>query len=352
MTDKNRDVKISPTVVIETQTFDLDKVLKEIGPGFRALIKRKEPSWCDGIVDTIELDPDEPLSMDKLRREYGGRKLQIIVHDANGDYVTSRTVKFPDPPRYEGREIHRDTGQQPQAQAQQSNALAEMTTIFKLMMDSQERQTNSMVNAMDRRLDVLERGKPGTAITPSQKAEKPLSHVKESLATIKAIEDLKKEMGLDKPDSPSAGESTVSRAVEQFTDLLVKKEEAKIERDIKASQTKTAAPGLPPASTYTPPPENGRASAAQAVENLTDLEFAAHAKRRLEGMDEQQRERLLDAVLGEEEEEETEETGTKSSDDVRSSSSQVQVIEDNEDEDTDVDKEISNAQSESHSVHG
>lgn len=299
MTDKTN------AIIIESRSFDLDKVLSEIGSGFRAVIKRKEPTWCDGVIDTIELDPEEPISMDFLRREYGGRKLQIVIQDAKGDYVTMRTVKFPDPPRSEGRDMVRDGhGPGNAAQAQQSigggGSFADLKSIFELMIGAQKEQTQTILGAMSSRLDAIER-RPATtaAAAPQTTPGRPLSAIKESLAAIKEIETLKAEMGFTQQQDHAPQENSLNKALDKFIDLQLEAEQAKIRRDIaRSNQEAPGRPALPPASTYTPPgaqtPAQRPADAQAMIAGLSDIELAAHVKTRLENMTPEQRDHLME----------------------------------------------------------
>jgi len=340
-------------IIIESKSFDLDKVLKEVGSGFKAVIKRIEPSWCDGHIDTIELDPDEPISMETLRQEYGGRKLQIVIQKPDGDYVTARTVKFPDPPRREGRVLNRyeEEGSRPQSTAA-PNMLGEMKSIFELMLNSQERQMTGLTTAMEKRLDSLERGS-GQGLG-SAGPMKPTDHVKQSLAMIKQIEDLKSEMGFNKaPDQEQ--ENSVTRAIDKFTDLMIEKEQAKIKASIEAQSKQQTSPALPAASTYTPPAEAQSnepatpADAARTIEGLSDIELAAHVKNRLEKMDPEDREKAFSSFADlfdlEEEEEDDEEdlSGEENSSNIESLG-RVKVIQD-EDEDLPSDSESASSPS-------
>lgn len=326
----------SKAIIVDN--FDLDKVLREIGQGYSAVIKRKEPTWCDGIIDTIELDPDEPISMDFLKREYGGRKLQITIQDAEKKYVTARTVKFPDPPRYEGRLLIREVEGQP-APGQQSgaNVLGEVKGIFELMLTSQEKQMDGLVKTMEKRLESLERTQNAPVYGPAQPqqpAHSPTNQLKQSFAMIKQIEELKGEMGMGAPEQEQ--DNSITRAVDKFTDLMIEKEQAKIKAQMDAAeQHQQGAPALPAASTYTPPqqPQQPRGDNVSGIfSNLSDIEFAAHVKNRLESLDPEDRDRAISTFVEmyepEEEEEEEIETSEESESDLSSGS--VKVIDDGE----------------------
>lgn len=285
------------TKAIIVEHFDLDKVLREVGQGYRAQIKRKEPTWCDGLIDTIELDADDPISMDFLKQEYGGRKLQIVIQDADGNYVTARTVKFPDPPKKEGRELKRWEEERPAVpQSNGAGLLGEMKSIFELMLTSQEKQLAGIIDSFDRRLDAVERSRPGDG---GGRNVLPFDHIKQSLSTIKQINTLKEEMGID--SAPQASEeNSITRAVDKFTDLMIEKEQAKIKREIETHTAAQTAPPLPPSSQYTPPQQQAQEpaestaeSTTAAISGLSDVEFAAHVKNRLDALEPEERAEII-----------------------------------------------------------
>lgn len=64
----------------------VEKILSDVSTGWKVQIQRIEPSWCKGILETIDVDDGNPVDIDYLVRTWGGEKLRLRVKDPNGIY--------------------------------------------------------------------------------------------------------------------------------------------------------------------------------------------------------------------------------------------------------------------------
>lgn len=270
---------------------DLDRLFAEVGEGFRMVVRRSEPSWCDGHLETVELDPAEPLNMDQLRERYGGRKLQIKILNQKGDYVANRTVKFPDPPKHDGAILI-----QGQQQTAPDNS-GTMRDLFEIMIQGQRETANAMIGMLTNRVQGLEQALqaaqdralgivPAVTTGPSGGFE----GIKESIRAIQEIEKFKAAMiGASGTVEPTVMET----GIEKLMDLMLKKEELKMSQAMAAQVAgQQSVPALGPASTYSPP----LTDKITALNATSDAELAAYIKQRLAGMDERERMALISEV--------------------------------------------------------
>ena len=286
-----------------SQEVDLEKLLSEVGEGWRLIVRRVEPEWCDGHLGTIQLDPNEPLSMDSLRRKFGGRKLQFKIQKANGDYVAHRTVKFPDPPRHNGSIMVEGQGwgdnpQHGQAalQAQPANGQGQMDALVKMMMEGQRETSKMMIDSLTSRVNHLEAVLQSTTdralgIPPVQVegTSNNFDGIKDSIKTIQEIEKFKEAIGVGEKQDPSIIES----GLEKIMDLMLKKEEMKMQAVMNQQSQATQVPALGPQSTYVEPRPG-----SSNPDDMSDLELAAFVKKRLEGMPEEERLNIISKVAG------------------------------------------------------
>lgn len=129
--------------VYETKNIDLDQILSELGGGIRVVVNRIEPRWCDGYLDTLYVDNDDQLSIEDLRDMFGGRKLSIKVLDSEGKIRARRTIKFPDPPKKDGRVVYEDSGN-----GNGKKSGEEQTTLMKLLLEQQAANNQAMMGFM------------------------------------------------------------------------------------------------------------------------------------------------------------------------------------------------------------
>ena len=174
--------KSEEITVYTTKDVDLEQILSELGGGIKVTVTRKEPRWCDGYLDTLEIDDDDPLSLEDLRDMFGGRKLQIKVHSEDGKIIAKRTVKFPDPPRHEGRVIQKEDD----TSAKKDN---EQSALLKLLFEQQQANSQMMLSFMKEQSDRFQK----LASERSVPVEYPRSDngIERSLELIDTIEEIR-----------------------------------------------------------------------------------------------------------------------------------------------------------------
>lgn len=225
--------------VYNTKDVDLDVMLSEMGGGIKLTIKRVEPRWCDGYLDTIEVDTDDVVSMEDLRETYGGRKLSVRVHDQGGKIVATRIIKFPDPPRKDGIELRppkpaenaSEGGKHQEAlitaliNAQQQNT--------KQMIEFAEKQAGSMKDLTEARLRDIK-----SLSTTQPQSSSGLDSLKESMQLVESIEGLRdrlKDSGNDsttkEQDIPPLQQKMLDMA-EQFFTFKLEQEQQKIKHQL------------------------------------------------------------------------------------------------------------------------
>jgi hypothetical protein len=302
-------------VYVKQREIDVDKLLAEAGQGYKLQIRRKEPKWCDGLLDTVELGDGEPLSLEEIREAWGGRKLELTLLDPQGQYVTCRTVRFPEGPRHEGKKVKRedDDGDTPKA-----SPLAGFKDIVSMMLEAQKNNADTMRQILESRIAGLETriaaGAPAAAALPAPPLD-PMKQIRDSIATIKQLEDLRSGLGIGGAGDAAKEPTLYEKMIEEFFSLQLEKEKAKM----KAAAEAAARAGAPPP----PLPErgsrgggggngkgngkgNGRPPASSPSGNLSraqldavdDLTLAALVRERYEKLPPADREKVLSVFMG------------------------------------------------------
>jgi FtsZ-binding cell division protein ZapB len=88
------------------QNLDVERFFSEFGPNprFKVTVRRAEPVWCSGYLETIDADEEE-FTWETIRDRYGGGKFYLKIKDGHGRYLGHRTVKIADRPMENGRPI-------------------------------------------------------------------------------------------------------------------------------------------------------------------------------------------------------------------------------------------------------
>lgn len=296
------------TVYQKGKYHDFDKTLSELGGDHRLQIIRKEPSWCDGMATEYNIDPEEPVSAEEIRRRWGGRRLQAKIINPDGTFGKQKTFNFPDPPRDEGVElvmgpygtpIRKDQLDTPKTQEVHPQPAANdmQTTLLQTLIQAQASQNTNMQNMLVQRVNhlegLLERRSPDE--TPShvpQPDSKPFDGLKDTIKMIKEMEQLKAIMGAaqgapagDVESSPWTG------TVEKMLDFVLERE--RVNMQTKQAQA-TAAQQIP----VLPRPEV-QPTAPAPPPTQSDVELFDSLRNRLANADNETKAQLMQAVLGE-----------------------------------------------------
>lgn len=176
--------KSDEITVYTTKDVDLDQMLSELGGGVKVTVTRTEPRWCDGYLDTLELDDEDRLSLEDIREMFGGRKLLIKVHAEDGKILARRTVKFPEPPRHDGRVIKRDD----EETAKTGN---EQSALLKLLLEQQQANSQMMLNFMKEQSDIFRKMIAERSVPPPVESQRPDNGIERSLELIDTIEEIR-----------------------------------------------------------------------------------------------------------------------------------------------------------------
>jgi len=281
---------------------ELEVLFSEMSEGYKVQVTRKEPFWCDGHLGTFEWSRDEPISMDWLRKNFGGRKLQVKIIAPNNQYRGSRTVKFPDPPREYGREIIQGPDGDPispSMQRQLQTASREPSSpepqhndmffsMMKSFIESQNAQSNAMQAMLLQRVNSLETllaqklTEQRPPAPPTYPGYNPHDQLRQTLETLKLMEELKSAVATEGAEEPQLYEKMLGTLLEKFMD-----KEA-------APKQQEAAP-VPPLPSPQVPRLAGGSSESGADEAVVD-----QIKLYLSSLGADKKAKLLQDVLGDE----------------------------------------------------
>jgi len=92
---------------ITRQAEEMQNLISQVqGPGYTALLWRVSPTWCEGYLEEIEIDPDSGFDMNYIIRKWGGKKINVKLKDKEGKFRKQATLKLKSfPPRRHGELI-------------------------------------------------------------------------------------------------------------------------------------------------------------------------------------------------------------------------------------------------------
>lgn len=301
---------------------EIEDLLKELGHGYKYRIFRKEPDWCNGQVGTFDIDPNEPLSVDDIRRRFGGRKLTLSIVNPDGSYLLSRVLDFPDPPRGgDGVELVPGPAGVPvradrlQEAIENAKKMPEPTPapapvvndsqnmLLKTMIEIQAQNYRATQDMQSKRIEHLEallenRSAPRLEAAPAADG-RPFDGLRDTLKIIKEIEEIRGVLGTVHGAPMEDQGLGWQGAIEKMLDFVLEKEKTKMQiqqSNYLAGQVPPPLPlpgipaGIPPA----PPAPSGVVSDAVLIENL---------QKRLQSVDAESKAQILQAILGDEIEE-------------------------------------------------
>jgi hypothetical protein len=296
---------------------DFLNILGDCAPGWTVSVKRLTPKWCAGHLDTMDVTPESPMSVELLKELFGGRKLVITIRDENGIFRGQRRVEFPDPPRNGEGQIEIDPEEKKAAAAAAATATAgnasqfsAISEMFKTVLESQNKQSAQMIQMLNARLESVER-KAEAAAKDAQNVEyeepppepSTLERIRELAETMESIDALKSKIApTAQPGAEGAGEAgLLDGLVKEFFTMQLEKEKAKIQNSTGSGKTSRApgpAPDLPqrnaPPAQAAPPPVNG-----QSIHDLSDEDLAIIVHQRLKNMDPEKLSRVMSIFSGE-----------------------------------------------------
>lgn len=210
---------------------DLDTLLEELGEEFKIVIQRKEPEWCCGHIRTVYFDPQEPIGLDWITKQFGGSKLQIKVYGPNDSgkkgYITGKTIDILGPPRDghgvelvrgpEGNAVkihdlpaaieqhraktglsHREERKPIEVPAPQPVQPAQDNSMFQAMLNAQAEQNKIMMQMMLGRVQTLEQllyqRENQTAVPQPPANYDPFGSIKQAGNAIKQLESIKESL--------------------------------------------------------------------------------------------------------------------------------------------------------------
>lgn len=271
----------------------LDRLLSECGSGWRCRVVRLSPSWCDGTLETFDIDPSSPIDIEEIRQSWGGRRLQLLLIDDRGKMRKRINMKFPDPPRNNGQPIA-PPGAVAANEAGQALAAPDpgenYRKILELLIKNQESQKMSYAQALEGRLADLERqliavrsapAAIGTApaapqIVPAlaQPVPQAVDVISQVSNMITQVDNLRSAIGRSTPaegGEGGGGPDVLNDAIKQILQIEIEKRRAPAP-SISAPQT--PAPPMPERRSTTaqpdPPAAGGGLGALQSGNPIVD----------------------------------------------------------------------------------
>jgi len=236
-----------------SQQQEAERLLGEAaGKGWQLSIRRVKPSWCVGFCDSWPID--EPITLEEIRDEWGGRKFWLRISNNHGQYVSGCSVDIDAEPRRHGKLIRQD----PEERAI-VNPQPQRDPAIDLMIRMMEK-TNDQNSALVRDFLIKSVASAGGGTTPDPLAQ--ISTLAEAIGKLKEVSALFG--GGGEPDSGGT-------MIQAFMSLMEKKGEAD-----KAKQAQ-AQPQRPPQQQRPAPQRFGPPQLPNVARNPGPVPFAAAA---------------------------------------------------------------------------
>ena len=311
-------VRLRGIDALDGDLVSLERLLSECGSGWRCQIVRISPSWCDGTLETVNVDPTVPIDIEEIRQSWGGRRLQLVLIDDRGRMRKRINLKFPDPPRNNGQAIS-PPGAVAVNEAGQALAAPDpgenYRKILELLIKNQESQKTSYAQALEVRLADLERQLINLRSMPVVAAAAPaVPQIVPALAQpvpqavdviaqvsnmISQVDNLRSAIGRSTPAdvAEGGGSDVLNDAIKQILQIEIEKRRA----PAAAPQAQTPAPPLPErqsagGSATVPPEAGGGLGALQSGNPMVDQVLSA-VRDKLSTMAPERLESILGIVL-------------------------------------------------------
>ena len=266
-------VRLRGIDALDGDLVSLERLLSECGSGWRCQIVRISPSWCDGTLETVNVDPTVPIDIEEIRQSWGGRRLQLVLIDDRGRMRKRINLKFPDPPRNNGQAIS-PPGAVAVNEAGQALAAPDpgenYRKILELLIKNQESQKTSYAQALEVRLADLERQLISLRSMPVVAAAAPaVPQIVPALAQpvpqavdviaqvsnmISQVDNLRSAIGRSTPaEGGDGGADVLNDAIKQILQIEIEKRRA----PAAAPQAQTPAPPMPERRSAGPAPAAG-----------------------------------------------------------------------------------------------
>lgn len=309
---------------VDGDDVEISRLLAQCGSGWRCKITRVAPSWCDGTLQTIDVDPSSPIDIEDIRETWGGRKLVLTLIDGQGRFRKRINLKFPEPPMSHGRPLT-PPGAEPIAPPVVAAPIAPPVVapdagyqkIMELLIKNQEAQKQEYTRSLESRLGDLERQltavrsappqyMPSAPIGPTAPPQPPLELLGQVSSIIKQVDDLRAVLGSGpvSADGDPIGGGVLQDAIRQLLSTQINKYAGG--QQAGAAQTPSA-PNLP----APPMPERDRPASGSTVGSVASADpataIADLVKDKLRTMAPDRLEAILGIVLDDDAEITTEE---------------------------------------------
>lgn len=167
---QNVDEPIEEPAKIDTKLEKAERMLASIKGGWSLTISRIRPGWCSGYLERIECTEDEPIDMDYIIEQWGGKMLRLRLCDERGTYRGGADMNLQAyPPKFRGTVMHNNEANPAQKQTtspsivQQPAATAQPNLIELLGLMSKTR--NQDINTLR---TLLDQAQPQPQYAPQQ----------------------------------------------------------------------------------------------------------------------------------------------------------------------------------------
>lgn len=241
-TDENEPKTAETDSQIEDRYEKARKMLGGLPFGGHIDVIRTKPNYCKGYLDRIDASEDEPVSLEDLRDEYGGKTLLLRAYDKSNKYLGATTIHFQEPPKKDGKPLRYEDSDEAEterarrlpAQSDNSN-----TELIKIILAQQNQMMQQMTGVFQAQLTAAQKQNKDTS-----QNQDPLANVERLSETLERLETLRGKIGGG--GNQDGGGINFQKGIDALIELFASKQRHEMDLELaKVTKATQAAQPLP-----------------------------------------------------------------------------------------------------------
>jgi len=224
---------------------------------------RTKPNYCKGYLDRIDASEDEPVSLEDLRDEYGGKTLLLRAYDKANKYLGATTIHFQEPPKKDGKPLRWEESEE--AETERARRLPTQsdnssTELIKIILAQQNQMMQQMTGVFQAQLTAAQKQNKDTS-----QNQDPLANVERLSETLERLETLRGKIGGG--GNQEGGGINFQKGIDALIELFASKQRHEMDLELaKVTKATQAAQPLPlPARTVQPETANAQRDRARFI---------------------------------------------------------------------------------------
>lgn len=115
---------------------DIEDLLAELSGNYKCMLDRIEPEYCSGFIGKFYVGQGSGISLEEIRRRWGGRVFKLRIFDEAGKLAKQRTISIDEEPKREGKPINPDGTTQRENMPVQQHPAQNQNDMFSQIINS------------------------------------------------------------------------------------------------------------------------------------------------------------------------------------------------------------------------